>query len=98
MPGAVARSTTRHDLAALGYETLKRAHVLVVDRQGLVSAEAAYFAASTRAAASTASVTGTPFAITTSTATAWFVSGVRTAAMTSFFSFFVSHRLVSICE
>src|SRR5271163_3023747 len=103
MLGAVAGGAARYNLAALGDETAERAHVFVIDLEGLVRAEAADLAPPARTAA-THPAAATLATATLATATlAAIVAAARTrsavasaAAFTrpvaaSFRSFLVSH-------
>src|SRR5271155_252823 len=108
MLGAVAGGTARYNLAALGDETAERAHVFVIDLEGLVRAEAADLAPPARTAAThPAAATLATAALSAIVAAAGTRSAVASAAAftrpvaASFRSFLVSHLdflKISTCE
>jgi len=95
MTRAIARGAGGNNLAALGYEALQCANVLVIDLQGFVGTEAANLA--TRTGTAPAHAAAAPFASAIVTAS---ITAIATAARASiaaftiaamFTSFFVCH-------
>src|ERR1700689_4494076 len=97
MLGAVAGGAARYNLAAFGDETAERAHVLVIDLEGLVRTEAADLAPPTRTAATHPAATTLATAALAATVAAGTRAAVASAAAfarpvaASFRSFLVSH-------